>query len=203
MPVAKQHESTYTLVPPGTHPARCYGMVSLGTQIPLNPQYKPSFKVIVLFEFPNEQIEIQGVRKPMGTTVFLNVYLGSPTKPSNTAKFLTAWRGREFTKEELEGFDLAKVVGAPCLLNIVHQSKDGKNRESVASISPLPKGMTMPPQVNPSVVYEIEQGRDAAFQSLPEWQQKMIAACQEWTIPRAADSQTDAPEDNGDTSVPF
>lgn len=201
MPIAKASESTYKPVPPGNHPARCFGMVSLGTQPSANPQFQPKFKVVLLYEFPNESVEFNGEKKPMVTNQFLNVYLGSPAKPSNTATFLTAWRGRAFTDEELKGFDMSKVVGASCLLNIVHQTKDNKTREAIASISPLPKGMTMPPQVNPSLIYEIEQGRDAVFQALPEWMQKMIGQCQEWQHPAEA-AQADAPDMGGEQGEP-
>lgn len=201
MPILKQSESTFEPVPPGTHPARCYAMISLGTQLPNNPQFKPSFKVVLQFEFPNEQIEINGERKPMMTGQFLSAYLGSVKKPSKTNEFLTAWRGRPFTEQELSGFDLSKVVGAPCLLNIVHEERNGKTREKIASISPLPKGMSVAAQINPTVIYEIEQGRDKVFQSLPEWMQKMIEACDEWQHPAAAPEpeQEETPSDD----VPF
>ncbi len=149
-------------------------MISLGVQQGQNPAYRPSFQVVLGFELPNEQLEINGEKKPMAISQFLNAHLGSTTKPSKTNLWLSAWRGRAFTEQELAGFDLAKVVGAPCLLNVIHEMKDGKVREKIASISPLPKGMTMNGQINPSVVYEIEQGRDATFQALPEWMQKMI-----------------------------
>lgn len=132
MPVLKQSERQFVPVPQGTHPARCYAMISLGTQPANNPKYSDSFKVVLQFELPNEQIEMQdGTRRPMMTSHFLSAYLGSPKKPSRTNEFLTAWRGKPFTAQELAGFDLAKVVGAPCLLNIIHETKDEIGRAHV------------------------------------------------------------------------
>lgn len=203
MPILKQNESTFEPVPAGTHPARCYAMVSLGTQLPNNPQYKPSFKVVLQFEFPNEMIKVGDTEKPMMTGQFLSAYLGSVRKPSKTNEFLTAWRGKPFSEQELSGFDLANVVGAPCLLNIVHEVKDGKTREKIASISPLPKGMTVPPLFNKKIVYEIEQGRDAVFKALPEWMQKMIEGCQEWQHPAAAPEPEPESEETPNDDVPF
>ena len=201
MPIIKQTESSYTPAPEGTHPARCYSMISLGTQVSANPQFKPSFQVVVGFELPNEAIEINGEKKPMAVSQFLNAYLGSPKKPSKTNLFLTAWRGRAFTESELAGFDLSKVVGASCLLNIIHEVKDGKTREKIASISPLPKGMTMPPAQNKPIIYEVEQGRDAMFQKLPEWTQNLISKCIEWNSPAiAAEAHT---EEETSEDVPF
>lgn len=195
MPVLKQTESTYTLIDPGTYAARCYGIVSLGTQPALNPQFKPTFKVVALFELPND---LAPNGKPMGASQFLNAYLGSSKKPSKTAIFLNSWRGRPFTEEEAKGFDLMKVVGAPCLLSIVHEERNGKVREVISSIAPLMKGMTIPPMVNQPIRYEIEDGKNGTFQALPEWMQKMIGQCLEWNTPPAA---VDAHDEAADAEV--
>lgn len=202
MPMLKESESTFEPVPAGTHPARCYQMVSLGTQPPGNPQYKPSFQVVLAFELPNEQIERGGQSVPMSTSQFLNAKLGTQQKPSNTRKFIEAWRGKAFTAQEVAGFDLSKVVGAPCLLNIIHEDRGGKTVSKIASISPLPKGMSMNGQINPSVVYEIEQGRDSVFASLPEWLQKKIEICEEWQHPAASTSEPEQEQESSD-DVPF
>lgn len=204
MPIIKQNESQFVPVPVGTHPARCYGMISLGTQPSSNPKYSDSFKVVLQFELPNESITMpDGTTKPMMVAHFLSAYLGSPKKPSRTNEFLTSWRGRAFTEKELAGFDLAKVVGSACLLNVIHETKDGKTREKIASISPLPKGMTISGQVNQNVIYEVEQGRDKVFNELPEWCRKMIEQCREWTHPAAAQDPEPEPEAVSEEDVPF
>jgi hypothetical protein len=174
-------------------------MVSLGTQPSNNPKFKPNFKVVLQFELPNELISFpDGTQKPMATSHFLTAYLGSVNKPSKTNLFLTAWRGRAFTEKELGGFDLAAVVGAPCLLNIIHETKDGKTRDRIASVSPLPKGMKVVGMINEPVKYEIEQGRDAVFAKLPEWMRKMIELCEEWTHPAAAQCDPEPADQDGD-----
>lgn len=203
MPILKQSESTFEPVPEGTHPARCYGMISLGTQPSNNPKFKSSFKVFLQFELPEEVIMINGEPKPMMTSHFLTAYLGSINKPSKTNLFLTAWRGRSFTEKELGGFDLASVVGAACLLTIIHETKDGVVRERIASISPLPKTMKIVGMINPPVKYEIEQGRDAVFATLPKGIQKMIEKCEEWTHPAAAEEPDPEPEPEPSDDTPF
>ena len=197
MPVIQKSESSYSLAPAGSHVARCYACISLGTQASPNPQYKPRFQVVVFFELPNETVTVNGETRPMVVGKFLGTSMGSPNKPSATNLFLTAWRGKPFTPEDIGRFDLANVVGAAAMLNIIHEDKNGKQREVIASISPLPKGMTCPQQFHKSVKYEIEMGKNDVFNALAPGLQKMIAKCLEWNQPAEeaghdADSDADA-----------
>ena len=202
MPQLKESTSSFKPVPAGAHAARCYGMVSIGTQIPTNPTYQPSFQVVLMFEIPAETIERDGKQVPLSICRFLGTSLGKPTKPTKTNQLLSSWRGKPFTIDEAKGFDLAKVVGHPCLLNIIHEDKNGQTRESIASISPLPKGMAIPPQINKSIIYEIEHGQNDVFKALPEWLQNKIKACAEWQTP--AEPPVAAPSiPAGQDDVPF
>lgn len=200
MPIAKE-TSSFEPAPAGTHVARCFGCISLGTQH--SEMYADSFKVMLLFELPYEIINTQDGEMPMTISKEYTLSLG---KKSNLRKHLDAWRGRPFTQEELQGFDVAKVVGAPCQLTIVHVEKTGGGTYAkIEAITGLSKGTTCPAQVHKSVTYEIDQGMDETYKSMPEWIQKKIAACEEWKAPVTAPEPTVAPSDD-DTppdDVPF
>ncbi len=56
-------------------------------------------------------------------------------------KDLESWRGRKFTQQELQGFDVETIIGVPCLLNIIQEDKGGETYANVASIMRLPKGL--------------------------------------------------------------
>jgi hypothetical protein len=56
-------------------------------------------------------------------------------------KDLKAWRGKPFTAEELEGFDLEAVVGAPCQLLITIEEKDGTQYGNITAIMKAKKKM--------------------------------------------------------------
>ena len=59
--------------------------------------------------------------------------LSTHTK-STLRKDLESWRGRAFTPEEEEAFDVANVCGAYCLLNVTHnQGGDGNTYANVGS----------------------------------------------------------------------
>ena len=202
MPVAKE-TSSFEPAPAGTHIARCYGCVSLGTQHSDN--FADAFKVMLLFELPHERIKTKdGVEMPMTVS---KEYSLSLNKKATLRKHLDAWRGRPFTDEESKGFEVSKVVGAPCQITIVHAvSGSGNTYAKIEAVTGLSKGTTCPPQAHKSVVYEIDDGIDDTFKALPEWIQKKITVCEEWTPPQdekidplTAPESEDLPEDD----VPF
>src|SRR5262249_26776088 len=55
--------------------------------------------------------------------------------------FLEQWRGRDFTPEELQGFNLAKLKGANCLLTVQHKDTDkGDTWANVVAAEPYKNG---------------------------------------------------------------
>ena len=109
--------------PPGTHAAICYAVVDLGTQI---GEYlgvpTERHQVWIAWEFPRLIFETEeGEPKPKTISRFLTVSLGDK---SNMKPLLEGWRGREFTEEEKEGFDIQNILEKACLINVIHD-KDG------------------------------------------------------------------------------
>lgn len=206
MAIAKNSGGSFEPVPQGTHQARCFAQISLGTQHSEN--YPDSFKVMLMWELPEQTLERDGEQVPM---VISKEYTCSLNEKANLRRDLVSWRGREFTEPELAGFDVAQVVGAPCLLNVINTTNTkGKTYAKIASISPLPKKMQAEKQVHQSVKYEIEMGKCDVFQKLPEWVQKKICACVEWnTAPQPAKSaapvshQPEVPGEPEMDDVPF
>jgi hypothetical protein len=54
---------------------------------------------------------------------------------------LESWRGKPFTFEELAGFDVEKLIGANCLVNVQHKVGTERTFANVVSVMPLIKGM--------------------------------------------------------------
>lgn len=68
-------------------------------------------------------------------------YTASLHEKAKLRQHLESWRGRRFTEEELKGFDIEKVIGANCQIQIVHNvSANGKTYANVQAIVPLGKG---------------------------------------------------------------
>ena len=86
----------------GLYNAVCYAVVDLGVHY--NKTFgKENQQIMILFELPDEKIEVNG--KWESRTVS-GTYTCSLSDKSNLRKVLEGWRGRAFTPEELDGFDL-------------------------------------------------------------------------------------------------
>jgi len=180
------------VVPSGTYVARCYSIVDLGTQ------YSEKFgvwshKVLLQFELPTELMD-DG--RPLAIS---SKYTLSLNEKANLRHILESWLGRTITeKEEKEGFALGSMLGAPCLLAIIHADSNGKTYANIAGVMSVPKGTQVPEQSNPIVSYDVENGKDAVFTKLPEWIRTVIEQSKEFK-----DGDEPTPEEAADTSMPF
>ena len=209
MPIAKNIGGDFKPLPAGTHVARCFAVISLGTQPSNNPQFAPAFKVMLMWEVPDETVDMQGVATPMTIS---KEYTLSLNEKANLRRDLQSWRGKEFTAKELEGFDVANVCGAPCMLSVIHKANaKGSTYANIASISALAKSVKCAEPFHKYLKFEIEHGQTAVFKALPEWISKKILNCGEWTHPAAApqgSAETPHDEDGSDeqadgSDIPF
>jgi hypothetical protein len=107
----------------------------------------------------------------------------SLNEKSNLRQLLNSWRGKALTEDEAKAFDLAKLIGAPCMVNLIHQpSKTNPEKvyERIAAVMPMMKGMTCPPQVNPSMEFSVLEFDRPKFESLPNFLQEMITGSTEY-----------------------
>lgn len=168
--------------PTGAHLARCYGLVDLGTHT-TDGRFgkKTNRKIRFSFELPEEKHIFDEKRGPEPLVIHHLTNFTSGPK-SQLIKMLTGWRGKVFTPQELEDFDLKKVLGKACLLNVVHNEKDGVIYANIENVTPVPAKWRdqMPSPINRQVYYETEMGENDIFKNFPDWLQKLISECEEW-----------------------
>jgi hypothetical protein len=186
-------------VPAGTFAARCYQIIDLGHQ---TFEWKGEAKVAPKVRITWELNEPMKDGRPFSIS---KEYTASIGEKANLRKDLEAWRNRKFTAQELSNFSLENVLGAPCLLGIVHvPSKDGtKTYANLGSIMALPKGMECPELVNPAVKFDIGTFDQKVFESLTNYVQKKILMSKELEeggIPQSSSQDEPVIEDE---SVPF
>jgi hypothetical protein len=171
---------SFEIIEEGTHPAVCYGMVDIGEQkTNYNGEEKSADKIIILWEVSDATITIDGKEMPRGIS---KTYTNSLHEKAGLRKDLKSWRGKEFTEAELAGFNLENIIGAPCLINIVHTEKDGRTYANISSIMALPKGMPKPQMVNPKLIFNMDTATEADLKKLPEWIQKKITESVTWKM---------------------
>jgi len=185
--------------PSGSHPARCCWMIDLGVQP--SELYGAKHQVLIGWELPTELIE-EGERA--GEPYFIsNFYTMSLHAKANLRLHLEAWRGREFTEAELEGFDLRNILDKPCMLTVGHKKKDnGDIRAKVIGVSSLPKGLECPPRVNPLREYDGEDPDQEAYEALPEWLQEIISKGKH-PNEHKAEQLDPAPAEDPESECPF
>ena len=156
--------------PSGSHVARCYGMIEIGTvEQVYQGESKKAHKVIIDFELPLETAVFKDgeEEKPF---VISKEYTLSFHEKSTLRAHLSSWRGKPFSDSEAGSFDITKLVGIPAMVNVIHKaSQDGtKTYANIASISPMPKGLTCPDQVNPSRILAYSNWNQEVFIGLPD-----------------------------------
>jgi hypothetical protein len=134
MPFVVKAGGDFTPAPEGTWPAVCVDVVDKG--IVQSAMYKPRHMCQLRWILEAEPPMEDG--RPHMAVASFGATLGEKSK---LRPFLEAWRGKRFTEDELRGFDVENILGAPCLLQIIHNKYQGKTYANVTSIMPLPKGM--------------------------------------------------------------
>lgn len=163
--------SMQSLTPAGNHIARCYQMIEIGTVNELIMGKSQTLrKVRVGWELPLEMREFKegDGEKPF---VISKEYTLSMHEKSNLRKDLKSWRGRDFTDDEAKSFDITKLIGVACMLNIIHKpSKDGsKIYANISGVTPMPKGITCPPAFNPLFTLSYDDFDQEIFDTLPDF----------------------------------
>jgi hypothetical protein len=150
-------------------------VIDLGTQH--NKTYdKDQHKVCLIWELPDvDPIEVEGKMLPKVTS---RIYTNSLGSKAILRQHLESWRGKAFTQEELEGFDLGKLVGANCQLQIIHETKGEDTYANISTIVNVPKGHKAVQAVNPTVIYDI--GDPVPDDTVPDWICKLIREAKEW-----------------------
>lgn len=172
-------------IPEGTYLAVCGLLVDLGVQY--SKKYDTSRRMVMLgWEIPEETIVIDGQKKPR---MVYNRYTASLNEKSILRKDLAAWRGRDFTAEELVAFDLFNVVGTSCYLNIIHNENNGKTYANISSIMALPRKAERGKLSEPPVVFNLDTATEEDIEKLPAWIADIVRQSETYKDRKQAEDQ--------------
>ena len=191
--------SSYEQPPVGTHIARCVRMIDIGTQ---RGEYQGKAtsrrQIILAWELPLELMsEGEAAGKPFLTSKFFTASLNDKATLRHD---LANWRGRDFTPEELGGFDSKNLIGKTCMLSI---TLSDKQKAKVTGVMALPRGTAVPEQVNPSIYFSLDEFNLHVFEALSDGIKKMIVMSPEYQSAIKRDSIDNMPSDEIDGDIPF
>ena len=189
----------FTPIPEDLHLAICYGIWDLGSQF-THFSDRPVHKVVIVWELPNCRGEFERNGKMVNLPRAISkIYTVSLHEKANLRKNLESWRGRKFTEEELKGFDLKKLLGVPCQIQVIHNVKDDKTYANISAIIKAPSG-TKTMTENPLTFFSFEEGMEIPSNT-PQWIADLIKQADEFKgeHPKEQGPQRDPDEED----IPF
>lgn len=198
----KESGTQFEKAPSGSHVARCYALVDLGTQPqrPFQGEERPPARMVrISFELPTEKMLGTFDEKAKGRPFSVHVTLKQSLHPkANLRRYLEGWRGKKFTPETIATFDPKKLIGLPCRLALVENG----DYINVDSISPLGKDdvKKMPKAVNAPVFLSLEpeEFEQEMFNQLSEKTRAKIAASPEYKIFEGGATAGEEPQADAD-----
>jgi hypothetical protein len=179
-------------VPSGVYLARCYKMIDLGTQTIESQKFgtRNVHQVMLYWELLQDD-DGQPVYMEDGERVFSisKTYTLSMNKKANLRADLDAWRGVPFTEDEADAFEITKLLGKFCKLQVVHNQSGDKTYANVGALMATKKKAE---GVNELSAFLITQPDMNDFEKMPDWLKDKISKAAEWST-EGIDKE---PEDN-------
>jgi len=135
MPIIVKQERNFQDPPAGIPLAVCVDVTE-------PKEYDTAFgkkrKFRIVWEIEDKMTDGDKTGQPYLASCF---YTPSLNEKSKLYKHLSAWRGKPFSDEELEGFDVENILGACCRL-VIEEYLDGKGktRTKVSNVVKAKKG---------------------------------------------------------------
>jgi hypothetical protein len=202
-------ESTFKPVPEGTHLARCYRIVDLGTQESTYlGQVKSQRKVMIQFEVHGDDENgfalITRAGEPMSISKNYTLSIG---EKSRLRQDLASWRGKAFTPEELKGFELKNLLGVWGMISVIKTpSENGKEYSNINAITPVPavvKKNGLPSYFNEAKIFSIDNPDMELFATFSDYLRAKIESSPEWRGRNKSVAYTGGGVEDLDEDLPF
>ncbi len=199
-------------VPPGTHLARCYRVIDLGTQeTSWQGQIKTMRKMQLSWELFGEDEEGNPLQTEDGMPLVISKrYTSSLGEKANLRKDLESWRGKPFMSDELKGFDVQTLLDKWCMLSVIHNEDNGKTYANVTGIVPVPKALkgTLPKGVHEIEAFDVDNPDMELFDTFHAKLQETIKSSEQWRSREYGGTRVTAPPPGhpanfDDDDIPF
>jgi hypothetical protein len=181
--IAKSNGGDFELTPNGSFIGRCYRMIDIGTQPGFTDQDKPQRKVYIYWELLEDEDGEPVTMKDNRPFSVNKKYTLSINPKANLRKDLDAWRGIAFKDDEAEAFDITKLLGTYCRIQVVHEDSNGKTYANVSSIGYTKK---KPEGVNDTSWWSVEEPDMEVFEKMPDYFKEKIEQSPEFRAQQMA-----------------
>ena len=134
----KKKQSDFVPAPEGLHFCVCCDVVDLGL-VKTSWQGQEAIKDMVRLVWQTEETMSSGAKA--GAPFLINKRYTSSTHPKATLRIhIESWAGKKFTDEQFAAFDIERLIGACCQIQIAHNISGGETYANIMAIVPAPKG---------------------------------------------------------------
>ena len=205
----------FKMVPAGSHLARLYRIIDLGTQ-PTEWQGQQKFlrKIMLAWEVHSEDDAGDPLITDEGAPLALfKNYTLSWSENSNLRKDLQQWRGKPWTDQEANRFDLKNILGQWCMLSVIHRpGQNGKTYANVSGITPVPAAIKkngLPEGINEIQMFRLAEPDWELYETFSKGLKAKIEASPEYKAltgrkaPAKASEKDDSGFDDMESDIPF
>lgn len=155
MAIMASKGSSFETCPAGSFAAVCCDVIDLGiVKSDYQGKVKSQHKVWIVWQIDEQNSSGKPFMPRKRYTVSLH-------EKAALRKDLESWRGRPFTDEELQGFDLEKLIGVGAMISVVQAAVKGNVYANVTAVMRPPKGLN-PPAIDPSYVRVQDRPKESA-----------------------------------------
>jgi hypothetical protein len=188
--MARNSGGNYTPPPADTYPAVCVGVFDLGTQ---ETAFGAKRQVRIMWEIDCDKSD--GSHHTVSQT-----YTPSLNVKANFRKLIESWLGRKLSDDEVKnGYDVGKLLGQPCQLQVLHNESNGKTYANVGAVMKLAKGMQPLVPLNKPVLYSWDDHGRKMPNAMPEFIKRQVEQSLEWRGELSDEPETAPPGDTEPT----
>lgn len=188
-PVGGESNYIKSIAPEGMHVARIYQIIDLGTTEQGGNYPGKKRKVQFLLELPME-LAIFNPEKGEQPYYLRKGYTLSMNSKAILRKDVESLLGKKMTDEDASKFNVFSLLGAPCMVQVVHAVKGENTYANINNMTPMPKGMICPAPFNPTVVFSTQTPDMTIFTTLPSFVQDKIKESDEFIAYMAAQMES-------------
>ena len=206
-------------IPQDLHHGICVWVYDTGTHWKEPPKgYSGTAKwtpqVLIVWELPEIRIEFEdketGEQKNL-PRVISQEFTASLHEKAKLRHWLQSWRNKEFSEVELEGFELGRLLGVNCTLQVIHKTVGDKVYANIANVLPLMDKSKQKDPENDLRHFTLDSESWMIPDGTPDWIRDKIIASKEWqeqadpSLPQEPDPEygSDEPPPVDDDDIPF